>query len=198
MGGHEAKEWVIYGLVDPRSNELRYIGKSCVPHDRLTIHLKEARYAREARSANKVFRRHNWINSLLSAGVSPQLEILEHEAEGRGSWQAAERAWIKFFRDCGVDLVNGTDGGDGVTQSPEVRAKIRAANTGRHQTDEEKAKRSLANLGKPTWNKGLKHSEETKSKIRQSLIGKPRSEETRDRMRSAWQRRKVLKQQLRA
>ncbi len=86
---------------------------------------------------------------------------------------AAEIYWIKFFRDQGCDLTNGTDGGDGVTMTSEVRAKISAAHTGKvgySHTSETKNLMSIAAKGK-------KKSPEHRAKIGAAQKGKKKSPE---------------------
>lgn len=77
--------------------------------------------------------RRNWIGSLLAKGCRPTI-TLAGEYDGDGS--AEERAWIKYFRDDGAVLVNGTEGGEG----PNVMAQIKmsAALLGKGHTDEHK------------------------------------------------------------
>ena len=49
-------------------------------------------------------------------------------------------------------------------------------------TDETRRRISEAKLGRPAWNKGTPHTEETKEKIRQRRIGHRASEETKSKM----------------
>jgi hypothetical protein len=73
-----------------------------------------------------------------------------------------EIAWIKYFKDEGVNLVNGTDGGEkGFKLSEDARKRI-----------------VLSKMGNTFW-KGKKHKTETKLKIALWHIGKPRSEITK-------------------
>jgi len=59
---------------------------------------------------------------MLSKGLIPTITLLG-EYEGDGNKE--EIAWIKYFRDGGVELTNGTDGGDGISNpSKMVRDKI--------------------------------------------------------------------------
>jgi hypothetical protein len=50
--------------------------------------------------------------------------------------------------------------------SEEAREKIRQSRLGKKWTDEQKKMMGERRAGKPAWNKGRKHSEETKAKIR--------------------------------
>lgn len=65
--------------------------------------------------------------------------ILSEIAGKRGEtdWQEHEKLWIQYYRDLGYNLVNSTDGGDGVINLPEESAKrIRMAWVGRKHKPE--------------------------------------------------------------
>lgn len=114
------KPTFIYGLIDPRTQELRYIGKTVLPiAKRLTNHVWNAR-----RGENK---RHclSWIFELLASGGHPEYVIFEEIPIG-GDWVEAEQFWIAYFRMLGADLCNHTIGGEGqlgYRQPAEVIAK---------------------------------------------------------------------------
>lgn len=148
----------IYSLSDPRTGEIRYIGKSVNPNYRLRKHI--------IRSKKEKYHRANWIRSLLSAGLKPVLDIVDEVPED--CWQALEAAYIQFFReDEGCDLVNSTPGGEagpicvGRKHSLEARQKMR---------------------GKVPWNKGKKLPTDTRLKMSIARTGQKRSPESRDRM----------------
>jgi hypothetical protein len=121
----------IYGLYDPETGELRYIGKSERPEMRYQNHLNEVSNCH----------RSHWIQALKRKGLKPFMEILE-SIDGEWPWQESERHWIARMRRLRCRLTNNTDGGDGVanltgpgrerylrsvrnrTLSPEARRKI--------------------------------------------------------------------------
>ncbi len=110
----------IYGLDDPRSGELRYIGKTKNPAHRLYQHVKPAHLHRHTH-------RSHFITSVVEAGLMPIMRILAwvHVDE----WMAAERFYIAEARRLGYRLVNTTDGGqgtNGIKPTPEFRAKVSA------------------------------------------------------------------------
>lgn len=121
----------IYALSFPLGN-IRYIGKSNNPVERLRKHCSEAMYRHKNR-------KDKWIKSLFPE--KPFLTILEEVEEI--NWEEREIYWINYFKEQGNDLVNGTSGGEG---SDGFRNK--------------------------------KHTEETKNKIKNKLIGRKHSKET--------------------
>ena len=51
---------------------------------------------------------------------------------------------------------------------------------GKHASNETKNKLSESHKGKPSWNKGISQTQETKDKIRETLTGRTLSQEHRD------------------
>jgi hypothetical protein len=97
----------IYGLVDPRNQQLRYVGKtSCSLASRLRQHINDAARAKVN------LKRFAWLNELRAAGLKP--EIFELETVVGAGWQDAERYWISYFKFVGANLCNATEGGDGI------------------------------------------------------------------------------------
>jgi predicted XRE-type DNA-binding protein len=145
----------IYALVDPFTDQIRYIGKSVRPQERLTNHCNDT---------SKTWRT-NWIQSVLAKGNKPKLLILE-TLENNAEWQSVEKEWIAKGRSLGWSLTNCTDGGDGLVNPPEeVRQKMRQTWTGRKHKPESLIKIGLAS-------KGRIHSKESKDAVRQKLIGR--------------------------
>jgi predicted GIY-YIG superfamily endonuclease len=162
--------WFIYSLTDPRDGRIRYVGKTNNVKQRLCGHVQEALHSRERNH------RLNWIRSLVECGQMPQLCILE---EGTGDWKVAEKKWIAQFRQAGYELVNATDGGEGVEgwrPSAEHCARISARNKGRVCSPEARARISAAL-------KGRIRSPEARARI--SAGHKNPSAETRARMSAA-------------
>src|SRR3990167_2852391 len=96
-------ETYIYGLVDPRNGKMRYVGKADDPIKRLRLHLNEKRHCHRV----------HWIQSLLRQNLKPVLVIIQ--SVPIYDWQEWEKYWIEMHREAGYDLVNNTDGGDGVS-----------------------------------------------------------------------------------
>lgn len=89
----------IYGLIDPRTHRICYVGKSDDPERRLSAHKHWKQYPPSRKSA--------WIEELAERGLVPQLVILKDvPAE---EWEVHEQTWIKLLEN--PDSVNGTRGG---------------------------------------------------------------------------------------
>lgn len=114
------KPTFVYGLIDPRNHQLRYIGKTVLlPERRILTHRWRAR--------SHPHKRHSmaWLLNLEVEGLSPEIVVLEEIPPGR-DWVEAEQFWIAYFRMIGADLCNHTDGGEGVPgyrQPPSLIAK---------------------------------------------------------------------------
>ncbi len=145
----------IYALIDPVTDEIRYVGKSIRPMQRLQNHCNEK--ARTWRT--------NWIQSLIAAGRRPEVRVLEI-LDRDDDWKAAEIHWIASLRDRGARLTNCTSGGDGVPNlPPEIRARISAVWRGRKHTPE-----TIAKLG--SGMRGKYHSDEHRAKMRAAMTGR--------------------------
>lgn len=97
----------VYVLCDPMTDEIRYVGLTTKSLEcRLKGHLKWARSGRG--------KTHNtrWMMSLLTAGSSPQIFLIE-EHHDLQELKTAEQFWIAYFRSIGCQLTNMNDGGEG-------------------------------------------------------------------------------------
>ena len=193
MEARDTAQPLIYVLLDPRTSEVRYVGKTCDPQKRLRQHMAEAR-------GKMMSHRAAWVRSLVREGLSPSLVPIE--VTTMGAWQERERWWIAELRAMGCRLVNGTDGGEGLNNpsaetrakigafqkgnkwcvgravSEETRAVMRERSTGRAHTPAACAKMSERQFGR-------KHSPETRAKIATANAGRVVSAEQRERMSNA-------------
>ncbi len=203
----------IYCLIDPRNNQIRYVGKSKSPEKRYKSHLNEA-------ISNLGINpyKNRWIRKLLSNNLKPILKIIEVIDDDK--WEDREIYWIELFRSKGFRLTNITSGGRGEF-SPLARKNLKEKILGKPKSEETKRKLSEINKGKtlssetkkkiseklkgsnnPFYGKkhpkeimdiivkanlGLKKSIETKEKLSKSLKGKIVTEETKEKMRKAQQ-----------
>jgi hypothetical protein len=107
---------IIYGLKDPRSGLIRYVGKTTKRvEQRVAEHFAEARHEEHHRA--------HWFRNLAKLNLVPRAVVLEVVDES--SANARERYWIKQFS--GPHLTNGTEGGDGGRLSSEAAEKQRTA-----------------------------------------------------------------------
>lgn len=103
----------IYTLEDPRTQEVRYVGKTKNPKGRFHNHCNKLH--------NERSHKRNWINSLKVLGLRPKMRIIE-EVE-QNEWHFWEKYWIEQFKQWGFNLVNHTLGGDGLTTSNQTSFK---------------------------------------------------------------------------
>lgn len=165
----DIRQWFIYVLRDPRTNEVRYVGWTYDPAKRLRYHLYDATKGGTYKA--------NWITQLRSLGLIPSMEIID---EGHGvGWGEAERRHIAAYRAIGARLTNMTDGGDGNPgwvpseatrkkmrrRTPEASERLRERNRSRIITDEERERRRQRVLG-------TKRPPEVGDKIRAALTGR--------------------------
>jgi hypothetical protein len=176
----------IYGLIDPRTDEIRYVGKANNLEQRFQSHQYDKSSTRKAR----------WIRSLAKKELTPK--IMPLESTDKENWEEAEQWWIAYFRQMNCDLLNHTDGGEGLKNpSKETREKISEIRKATFQVPEYRAwfdkwvqsperrkKISVSNKGKkkasdhvaklPQNRAGRKFSFEHREKIRISLLGNQR------------------------
>lgn len=120
-----SEPYVIYGLRLSEDSDYRYVGLTTRPlRERLRGHLSEAFSARSKYAV------HCWIRKHGRSSVTA--DILEKVDDENFEYLLyAERYWIKSLREFGADLLNHTDGGEGVrglnlgkTLNPEHRESI--------------------------------------------------------------------------
>lgn len=101
-----ADKTAIYGLVDPVTNEIRYVGKANCPTSRLKGHLSQAK--RRGKTAKE-----KWLNSL---NKLPQIVILGYCSDSQ--WPELEIRWIELCGDMNASLTNIGKGGEGMRHGP--------------------------------------------------------------------------------
>lgn len=144
---------IIYGLIDPRYNQIRYIGKTNDLKRRLNRHIHE-RFLHESY-------KDRWVRTLIDAGIRPEIEVIDLVDENE--WIFWEKFYIAYFKYIGCNLTNGTEGGD---QPPSTK--------GRKHTIESRLKMSNTKKGKPIpWlNDGMERSEEHRRNLSKSCKGR--------------------------
>lgn len=89
----------IYGLEDPRTGEIRYVGR--------TVALKFRMDQHTTRPSSIALR--EWVGELAAEELRPRYRVLETCDDK--SWRAAERRWVAHYREQGVALLNVCEGG---------------------------------------------------------------------------------------
>jgi hypothetical protein len=102
--------YLVYALIDPISNEIRYIGQSTKGMSRPKDHLRPSRYSRK----DKRYHVYCWIAKLARSGLKPKIQVIEKiESLNKMELDNAERKWIAECRKNGANLCNHTNGGEG-------------------------------------------------------------------------------------
>ncbi len=173
---------IIYGLIDPVTLIIRYVGRSSWGLTRPKAHWTAKGRTRVA----------NWIKGLRVRGAKYLIVVLEHTAPENIA--QCEMWWIAYGRLSGWNLTNLTDGGEGaigVVRSPETRKRLSSALTGRKASAETCANMSAAKSTPDAiafirrLHTGRKRSVETRARIGAASKGRVPSEEARARMGNA-------------
>lgn len=101
----QENKYLIYALKDPRTNEIRYVGKSSSGMHRPKQHMTP-------HSLKKNDHKNNWIKVLLSLDLSPVIEILEILGDAVNLYER-ERHYVAHYKALNCNLTNLTDGGEG-------------------------------------------------------------------------------------
>lgn len=162
----------IYALIDPRTEEVHYVGKSRNPTRRWS--------GARGRSLLRDGPAGRWVLGLHALGLEPRIRILE-QCEDKATARARESWWMERFWWRGEPLLNVYScEGPGAVISPmsslgdEYREKLSAANKRRLASPETREK-LLAALARGRT--GRKPSAETRARMSASLRGRTRSPE---------------------
>ncbi len=181
----------IYTLTDPRTNEIRYIGKTINKLNiRLSKHISNVKYG-------KLNYCKNWILSLMKLGLKPIIQLIEETNESQ--WEEREKFWIKQFKLEGKRLTNATEGGETpnhllisiASKKMWENAEYREKHSGENHHMKKKENR-LKVSGENSGMFGKKHSEEAKLKISNSLLGHKSSDLQRKRVSEANKKSKTI------
>ena len=88
---------VIYGLIDPNTKELRYVGKTDCLRARIKGHYS-------SQELNDGKDKSNWLLSLVNNGQRAEIIIIEDNVID--NYKEAERYWIQYFQAQGAKLTN--------------------------------------------------------------------------------------------
>lgn len=147
----------IYALVDPRTLQIRYVGKANDVNKRLQRHYSDAK------TRNTPV--YTWLRKLAREGLRPILTTLAVCEHG---WQEMERTIIAKMRAAGAKLLNLADGGDEPYCSPEIRSELGRKAAELHKDPERRAVWEF----KKRYGDALKDRHvrpETKEKLKKSM-----------------------------
>lgn len=175
----------VYYLLDPRDDQIRYVGFSKYPRDRYKYH---------SLGLDKTHKG-TWVRSLHKLNLQPKLKIV-----CQCSVEFAKEIEISLISKLHSRLTNGTRGGDGlVGASREIRERIRQSCLIAFQDPNVKLRmrESARKARTPEWRAA--HSQIMTGRA-SSLKGKPsplrglvRPKEVGDKIRQAFARRRALK-----
>ena len=152
----------LYVLIDPRTVEIRYVGKTINPKTRYKGHLYDQ--SKTHRGA--------WLRVLRRLELKPVMSILETTDDIKEA-AMREQALIRDYRGDEFDLVNTTDGGEGMPgfhHTAETKQKMREIALGREASNE--TRRKIGEAGR-----GRKCSVATRQKLSEALTGRQRTAE---------------------
>lgn len=97
-------EFLVYGLIDPETLLVRYVGRSSSGLKRPQTHGNPRNLAKRTHCAR-------WIRGLRARGLDFQIVVLE-SLDSADRLNAAEQWWIAYGKASGWHLANHTAGGD--------------------------------------------------------------------------------------
>lgn len=154
---------LIYGLKDPRTGEIRYVGLSTRGVKRPRTHL------RSPRSDDHTYRA-NWLRNINAAQLQPIIIVLQ-ELSTDDELSRAEDYWIRLLRISGCRLTNHKEGGFRGRLSAEHKTRIGNALRGQKRSAEARENGRKAKLGKLNPMFGKPVSKETRAKRSAALSG---------------------------
>lgn len=95
-------EIFIYKLIDPFTQDIRYIGKTTNITRRLQAHITRCKYNKYHSAV--------WVKSIIDKNSKPIIEVVEICTNE--NWQEREVYWINYYRNI-YNLTNILDGGEG-------------------------------------------------------------------------------------
>lgn len=172
----------VYGLYDPATGELRYIGQTTTSLAKRLgghLHLNSQDHTHKA----------NWLRSLK---CPPDIRPLA-EAASQEELDGLERLHIADARAAGARLLNVQEGGVSSPMTPETRAKIGVANKGQKRTEEQKKRMRKSKSPEHRTKLAEANSRRMRDPLQREALrkaaSKPKSERARQRMSKAWEER---------
>lgn len=153
----------VYGLCDPDTNELRYIGITIQGFHRIREHFYKSE--KKSRLSGLLSPSQHWINNLKTKNKIFNVVYLEY-FNNEANLDDAERFYIEYFKSIGSNLLNVELGGkkqNGLTI--EERKRISKKTKLAMANPEVRQRLINSHLGQISHNKGKKSSPETRLKI---------------------------------
>jgi hypothetical protein len=167
----------IYTLDCPETKQIKYVGKTINPEQRIAQHLR----------SKENTKKYAWIKSLKNNGLKPDITIVDCiESE----WEFWEDWYIQYYKFLGFELKNHKGGGIGGRLSYETRKKISNAHKGKKKSPEHKAKCIKNLINRPPSNKGKPMAEKQRKQLFDGLakyienIGYPRQQHSIDKIKT--------------
>jgi len=157
------KEYILYVLIDPSTNEIRYVGQTSMKlHRRLACHISKR---------EKTYKK-DWINSLLIKNLKPIIQEV-YKFYSQDEVNIAEINLINEYKNKGIRLTNLVAGGNvttGYKFTEKQKEKMRGRkphNLGKVLSAEQKKEisNSLKEFFKENPKKGISQTSESKRKI---------------------------------
>ncbi len=122
----EEIKYTIYKLIDPNTNQIRYIGLTFNDlNQRLKSHLSEPG------KSHKIY----WINKLKKQGLKPIIESIEEEISTYEIACEREIYYIDYFKSIGCELTNMATGGNkNKKMSDETKQRMSESQKKRYET----------------------------------------------------------------
>lgn len=93
----QQEDYSIYVLVDPRDNQVRYVGRTTNLEQRYKQHLVPIN--------GSTLEKRDWIQELRQLGLQPLLSVID-SADNRADASAKETHWIHHYTQSGAILLN--------------------------------------------------------------------------------------------
>lgn len=141
----------VYGLCDPRNDEIRYVGQTTTTLERrLAGHIRGAKYKRLDPRTHKNW----WILGLLTREALPSIHMIESGHWSGDELDARELYWYEALLGWGARLTNAPmhrygNGFRGDTQSEDTKALMRASHQASWLKDSEQGSPRRAALSRP-------------------------------------------------
>jgi hypothetical protein len=157
------KQIFVYGLCDPNTKQLRYIGITIQGFHRIREHFYKSE--KKSKISNCLSPSQSWINKLKIQNKIFEVVYLEY-FDNEFGLDDAERFYIEYFRSIGASLLNVELGGkkeNGITT--DERKRISQKTKEAMARPEVRQKLINSHVGQASHNKGKKVSPEVKNKI---------------------------------